>query len=290
MARRKRTLQSKKYTHKKRKRTALAAGIWIVCIVACLSAIVFVLRFDKLLIHDVQIAGTVAVPSDQVKEIVDSYLGQSWLGMIPRTSYFMYPSAAIATAITSQIPRVDTVRLVRHGDILSVNITERVPSAVVCPIMPDGLPADAAVGDCFFSDDSAFIYAKAPAQSGTIYVEFDGDFNATTTVVSIGQAFMNAHQFVTLRKLTDDVSKIGLDIVKVNIMTDGDIDLTAKAGTVIHIRTAETYETVASNLQLFLDKIRSTKKASDISIIDLRYGNSVFYKLSSEAPAGTSAK
>lgn len=285
-----RTLQSKKYTQKKRKRFLAAGGIWAGCIIAVFTAIVCFLRYDSLLIHEVQVTGNRAVSADDVRSIVEAHLDQSLIGLLPNRSFFLYPAAEIVREIAEKIPRVETAHLVRHGDILSAEISERIPSAVLCHPAVKNSPAEA----CFMTDDTAFIYADAPALSGKIYIVMDipDTAPAMTGEIAVGKTFMDMKQFRALMDLADGVTKLGLPIVRMTLKSDGDIELLAESNTEVFVRSAANYDQVLTNLMLFLEKAKqqpaktpakksaaaSSSADASMSRIDLRYGNSVFYK------------
>lgn len=269
MRSRTRSLQSKKYTHKKRKRTVFVVIIWLLIVGALCTAVILFFRLNGLQIHEVQIAGNRTVDSTEVLKIAEAHLNEFKLWFIPNRSYFVYPSEIISSEIAKQNPRIGDVQLVRHKDILSINITERVPSAVVCRNEK-----------CFFTDENAFIYSAAPEQSSKIYIEYDVPAsNASTT---IGNEFISPKQFKALNDLATGITKLGLQVTKIVIDSSDDLTISTKSDTDVLVRYAESYDLALSNLSLFLEKAkqqaRSKKEELKMTSIDLRYGNSVFYK------------
>ena len=269
-----RTLQSKKYLKKKRKHFIFMTVISIVCIVSLASAAVFFLRLDRLLIHEVQIVGNQAIKTEEIQKIVEEYLDGTSSLFIPRRSIFTYPSSQIASAIEAAFPRVDEVRPIRHGDILSVTVNERLPSAVVCD--------DVTNDPCYFSDEGALIYAQAPSESIRLYTNF-----IVTDKLVIDTEFMKKDQFAKLKTLADDFTKLGIPVAKVTVQDDGDIKFVSKTDVDVLVRQAASYEQTRNNLALFLEKLkqqdRNRKEQTQLVQIDLRYGNSVFYRSASDS-------
>ncbi|MEY2664227.1 MAG: hypothetical protein RIT04_35 [Candidatus Parcubacteria bacterium] len=283
MAQRPRSLQSKKYIAKKRKRSLKIAGIVVFCVAALFSLIVFVLRIDAFQITTIQVSGNRGIETEQVKELVSAHIGAYYLGLIPKTNIFLYPADDIVLDLVASFIRIDGVRLARHGEILEVVVRERVPEAVVCW-------ADLQRSACRFSDMHAITYAPAPEFSGKVYTEFVLPAGETPSQTEESAPFMDPVLFQKYLEIAAGIEKFGFSVSTIYLYDDGDVVLkayTAKSQeTQFFIRGGDSAAMVLGNLGLFLGKAKGV-----FTQIDLRYGNSVFYKQAGGASStSTNAK
>jgi cell division septal protein FtsQ len=249
---------------------AITSSVVLVVAVLFCWGIVALSRLDALQITQVEVHGNRMVPSDQITAVANTDLDGFAAYFIPNRNMFIYPSARIAAELYAKFPQIDVARLVRRSGTLSIEIHERVPSAVVCAQHVD---------DCVLVDDTAFGYTPAPTASERVYVVFN--IGATSSPLIANYA-LDSKQFTALKALAEDVSKIGIPISKVELGNDSDISLIGQTGTIIRIKQANSYDQSFNNLSLFLDKFdqqtKPRKARNSFQQIDLRYGNSVFYK------------
>jgi hypothetical protein len=282
MAQRPRSLQSKKYIAKKRKRSLKIAVVVVVCVAALFSLIVFLLRLDSLQITTLQVSGNRGIETEQVKELVMGHISKKYLGVIPKTNIFLYPADEIILDLNSSFIRIDSVRLARHSEILEIIIRERMPEAVVCWT---DFPRSA----CRFSDMHAITYSPAPEFSGKVYTEFVLPVGESPAQLDERKSFIDSVTFQKYLEIAAGVEKLGFSVSTIYLYGDGDIVLkayTAKSQeTQLFIRGSDTAAMVVGNLGLFLGKAKGV-----FTQIDLRYGNSVFYKQVGTSSTSTNAK
>lgn len=276
---RSRTLQSKSYLKKKRTRLVGLSVIWLIAILALLVGIIFLLRLSVFQIRDTEVSGNKVIPTGEIATLAQTKLDGMYLNYIPRTNVFFYPRQEILDIIKSTYPRLSAVAVARRGRTLNISIAEREPSAVMCTTA-DGL-------DCFFVDTAAVPYAPASDFSDKMYIVIYPDvidLVATGTAVSttrnlLGTAFMSSDILRSILSFGKGMTKYGLPIQKILLQKDGDTVFVTATGTKVYIRarTSDGFDTAFANLGLFLDKIK-IKTHPKLDSIDMRYGNSIFYK------------
>lgn len=230
------------------------------------AGLVFLLRLSVVQIKHIEVIGNKIVPSGEITASVQSQLDGFYFKYIPRTNIFFYPRQEILKNITSAYPRFNHVTVDRRAGTLRIGVVERVPAAIMCT-MPHS-------ADCYLIDSEAIPYAAAPDFSEKIYVAI---YSATST--SLGTPFIAQDMLNSLLLFGQGMTKYGLPIKKILLPEGGDTIFVTATGTEVYIRSQTTagFDTALTNLGLFLDKIK-IKIHPKLESIDMRYGNSVFYK------------
>lgn len=270
-------LQSPRYIKKKRKQVLWRSIVIGLGVIAWVVTFMLIMRMQWLQIDRVQVTGNQTVDSTQVQTIAERELDGTWWG-IPLSNMFIYPRTTIETSITVSIQRIASVHAIRHGDILDIEVSERLPVAVVCP--------SPATENCIFADDRATLFSMAPESAMKVYPTFTYATPSivTTASTSIGATFTDPEQMNTLIELASNVTKAGFPIHTIMFMPDDVITLSSNtaSSTLIYLRRADRYEAPFQNLLLFIDKMNSVARAKheqvSYSLIDLRYGNNIVYK------------
>lgn len=262
----------------------------VVAFVSVVVALILLAKFEPLQIRDVNVEGSVSVPSSEVVSRAMDMLDGYYAGLIPRSNVFFYPKQEMTEAFIAKYPRLSGVNLSRSGRTLVVTLIERAPVAVICGNSAVNAGENASGDDeCFFSDETGYLLALAPKSSGSgdlsssLYRTIHIDKPLVVGVVPISAALL-ADMLHFADRLS---SKLGYPIQSLTLRSDGDIIIDTEANTDIFLRSTDSFDTTYRNLSLFLEEARvraRVKKTSAVfSQIDLRYGNAVYYKIPSTA-------
>ena len=277
MARRDKPLLRSQIATKRRQRwfviKCVAAGL------LALAALIFASWLSKqprFLIKNVQVSGTSFIASDDVVNLVKPLLEGNYVYLFARANALLYPKGQIIAAIKASSQRIDAVDVSR-GDwqTLTVTLHERQPVAVWC-----GLDHSVA-NDCYVFDKHAWIFAPAPDFSGTAYVRWYGPMSSSTPITA---TFLDQATFDHLGGILQSLSTIGLEPFSV-VVGDRDVTVYLKndAQLIFSKNDSADHITIVLN-SLFNQKVFAASRAADfsnLSYIDMRFGNKVFYKLSS---------
>ena len=126
-------LRSPEAIQKRRRMRLIMGSIGILVLLFLFGILVWITRLPSLQITDSVIAGARAVQPEAIQKEVLVQLAGNRLGLFPRTNTFLYPEGDLHDGLLETFPRIKTVDIGRDGlQILSVDITERMPFALWC--------------------------------------------------------------------------------------------------------------------------------------------------------------
>ncbi len=263
-----RVLNSKAFYEKKKKRRRTKFLLFFILFLSIVYLGVFLLRQERFLITDVVIEGDNIVDRSEMIQVVRRLLDGKYLWLVPRANSLIYPRGAIKHNLISTFPRLMTVDLSLDAERkLLVNIEERSPFALYCPVS----------GDCYFLDESGLIFASAPSFSRGVYFVYV----ALNMIESpIGQRFVPSDEFQSLQYFLEKLKNININPIAFDIgETDYSLVL-PQDGKIIWRKDADLKH-IESNLGAFLgsDAIKAQGDfLNRILYLDLRTENKVFYK------------
>jgi len=241
-------------------------GVLIMLLVAALGyGTWYVTRLPNLTITQVAVSGGVTIPHAVVEEAVRQELSGTYAGLIPRAFAYLYPAAAIESAVVA-IPRVNEVTLTRASRTeLALSFTEFVPFALWC---------DEERANCHFINESGYAFSDAPQLRGGTMTRFiieDSPLQLRTSVldeVRLGRmvAFANAVQ-----------ENFGFSVEEVYVAQNGDVTYTLTSGAELRTNAEVGPSPTLRNLETVLKSPEfSDLTANNFQYIDLRFGNKVF--------------
>ena len=258
-------------------------GIALMVVVSSLLVGVWYLtRLPAVTISQIRIEGGETIPHDQVRSVIETVLGNSYLLLVPHRFAYTYPHDAVVHAVEG-IPRVRSV-YVERPDPKSLNVAfdEFTPFALWCLDTPNA--------PCYFLDDTGYAFAPAPALDGGALVRHthEGD-----TELSVGHAF-SGDDFAYIHAFTDRLrDELGLRITDVRYSKEGDIELFINGGGSLKItREQNQDDTFAYLASILASKEFKHLKPGNFNYIDLRFGKKIFVNeelVPSEGAATTSA-
>ena len=250
-------------------------------------------------ISQFDVSGSDAFTLGEIQQALTDVLRGNYAFVAPKASFFLVSSAAIKQKLLVAYPRLRNVSVSKEfPDRLKVTVQDRSLWAVVCSdpnvfgtqapqiaasstdpaptVEPQPTSAPAAM-DCFYIDDTAFAYDKAPDITGTVIlrVYMDADHGLLETRV------FDENRLNSLKNVLAAMEEATNDhIVSVEISSKVQSELRLKTGNgyQLYLNWDDNPQDTKKILERVLDEeIKDKRKKLDY--IDLRFGNKVFYKL-----------
>jgi hypothetical protein len=275
---------------------------------------IYISRLNALNINNIEVTGNQIVDTNAIKNIVKQQISGKYFFFFPKTNIFFYPENNIKNALQDKFKILEDINLsVKNNHTLEISLSERKGTYIWCgstpPTSPDVEPqnvsGDSTSGDCYFIDESGYIFDQAPYFSGEIYFKFygvpevqrletsggstSGDLSTAGDFDPSGLYFARQN-FSQLISFKDILVSFGLKPVSMYITTDGNVEVflsSANSSTVgpdIIFKLNSDYQNVAENLEAALttDPLQTEFKNnySLLQYIDLRFSNKVYYKFS----------
>jgi hypothetical protein len=220
----------------------------------------------------------------------------SYLGLFSKSNAFIYPGSAVAAAVASSSPKVETVSIKLSGlHSLAISVSEKTPAALICTDLPnwDESGALSPEADCYFSDENGFVFDRAPVDAGTPYNRYYVPSLSGSDPV-IGLFATSTAEFRSLQKFVDSVKAAGIETEAMLMKDNGEYELYAhnppvasgsassdQGIVVIHLSDAAGLGTERDNLILFwntmVDKARASGTKAAWSDIKLQYPPNIDY-------------
>lgn len=196
-------LHSSEYHERKKKENRFRSGLIAFILIVILVVPILLLRWEKFRVNDVTISGNVVVKEEEVRRVVEGMLSEKYLWLAPKDNDLLIPRRALKEKLFAEVPRIQSVDInLLDTKTLGINIVERTPSALYCI---EQETED--LQDCYFLDESGFIFAKSPDFSGDVYFIYRGGEAGDNP---IGKNYLPQETFEQLNKFNSDVSKLGI--------------------------------------------------------------------------------
>jgi len=250
-----------------------------------LASLAYLFRIERLNIQVVEAKGNKIIDTRLIAEIAEKEMAGNYLWLFPKTNIFFYPKEKIKSSLYENFKRLRNIEIeMGSGAILVVSTEERMPKYTWCG---ETLPTSRNDSqDCYFLDETGYIFGRAPYFSGEVYFKFYG-FVGNTPEDPSGSYFFG-NNFDKLILFKDTMESMGLKPASYSVKEDGEARLQlsqpSSSSTVPEIifNLEDDPEKVAENLQSVLAteplETDFKKKYSSLLYIDLRFGNKVYYK------------
>lgn len=242
------------------------SGVAVLTVVGLLITIVWYgTRIQSLTIKTVTASGGQTIDVTKVEEIARRQLEGTYIGLIPRTFAWLYPSSDIEQSL-QQSDRIHNIVIERNGGTkLSITFDEYIPHALWCSAVDRH--------HCAFIDSAGYAFAPAPDLTGGSFVRFvqiGGDYTLDDYV-------LGTQEFEQLVKTIELLATDGWFISHVEVDQAGDAFLGIVNGGELKITLSQTPEETVDNLRTVLTAEKFTHiKPGNFQYIDLRFGNKVF--------------
>ncbi|MCR4274864.1 MAG: hypothetical protein NUW02_02330 [Candidatus Campbellbacteria bacterium] len=229
-------------------------------------------------INNVSIEGAKTVARADVFGAVSDTLTGAYGHIFSKRNIFLYPRAEIQKSILTRFPILKKVSIgVENGHKLAIHLEERKGVAVVCQLVGD-VPTPT-TEECYFIDDTAFVFITAPHFSGTSYITYELNMMA----VPLGTYALTLEEFSLFRSLITALGKLSMRVTHLRIEgNDIEVSLTTPHRDTLRllVKRSNSYDEVLTNLTTIIesDDFKKAGGIMGVEYIDLRFGNKVFYK------------
>lgn len=255
----------------RRRRRLLFAGLAVLVLSIVLALLAWVSHHERLVINEVRVSGTEVLATPVVAAFVAAELDDGKLHFVARDNIFLYPKDAVENALAETFPRVAQVEISRQsllGQGLLVSITEREPYARWCK---DGNDA------CYLIDRDGLVFAAQRDESQTTepYIFTGGSLGNAV----IGERVLPLY-FMDVRTFLEELTVVDVAPRRIEIINEHDFEVLPESGPRIRVSFAQLGDTLGliGTLRTVLESEALEGRLDEISYIDLRFGDKVYYK------------
>jgi len=232
------------------------------------GGVVYLLRYPAWQITEISFSGFERVLPADVEAKIQEDLRGTLLLLLPRSSYFLFDSAASEEKILKDFPRLESVQISKEfPSKISVVAKEREFWAIYCA---------GESGRCGYSDKTGFVYEEAPVSTGSLILAV---FRDTGAVEIPSQPLEQAlvEKFILFSELLKNETGEEVESFILSGGLDDEFRARVRSGFFLYVKRDDDFAKVVKTLKIFLEKEIGEKKRS-LEYVDLRFGNKIFYK------------
>lgn len=223
-------------------------------------------------VGEIRISGFETLVESELRETTAAMLDGRYAGIIPRRSYFVARSSAIEEKLLQTFPQIKSALVEKKfPDALNIAVEERKIWGIAC----NGLlkPEEP---DCVYVDTTGFGTGDSPSSSGSLILKIKTDIDDLRPGTQIFDRVV-VEKILVLEKEVERI--LGSEIVGYEIPTkiSGEVRVDVADGFRLLFVLDDTLDHQFGVLKTVLEKEIQNKR-SQLSYIDLRFGNKVFYK------------
>jgi len=301
----KRSHQSVRFIQRRRNRSFIIIGLISISIASLVFSSARFISLESLNIDSVNIIGADTVMKNRLEATALGSIQGEYLGLLPKSSVFLYPKMKMIQALRSLDPSIEKVSIEKSsGNGLTISIEEKIASAIVCTSFPDLDDEFGANGDndtCYYTDRDGYIFRKAPVISGNTlhryYIPSLSDTVSSTTD-HFGSYALPMAEFASLQKFYSNVMAGNIVVKAILVKNGGEYEMyvenpnelvsyefgeksNERSIVIVYFNSARSLDDELSNLLSFWGNMianAKTKKLNALDYVDVRYGANVFYK------------
>ncbi|MDP3772485.1 MAG: FtsQ-type POTRA domain-containing protein [bacterium] len=285
---------------KKKKKIRIRLRFLVILTMCILLAVGLfaVVHAERFRIDAIEVLGTEAVRSDEVRAAVREVLVEPYALVVPGDFVPFVNDAEIIRRLQERFPRIRSVQVARSsGRTLAITVEERALFAILCAdgkadetvatasstplIAASSLPLatnnEGLSRLCAYIDREGFAYDAAPQLVGSLIMRITTD----GIEVPIGKRALDQRTIDRMAFLADRLpTVIGEPVTDFSFFVNVPSEVHARATDgfrMIFKRDDDAEHTLTVLTRIVRDEIKDRRRAVDY--IDLRFGNKVFYKL-----------
>lgn len=282
LIRKKNRFASTKRKKEKRRILIIKASVLFFVILVVFVLSIFVSKVDKINISKITIKNEESsISENEIKNIVEKNIDGNFFGLYPKTNVFLYQKNKIETDIYQKFNKIKNVDIENVGfDGIKITIEERSPYSLWCgsEIKDEE--------ECYFLDETGYIYSKAPTFSGNVFFKNYGNIKNENP---IGATFLGSEKFKEISFFIKSMKDIDLNPFSFFAKENDDYEVYLEdssqkynfSGGKIIFNKSDNLGEIFDNLKTILKENALTKEfdhAVQLDYIDLRFGSKVFYK------------
>ncbi len=199
---------------------------------------------DRWRISEITITGANVVASDDIRARVGEKLFGNYYFVYSRGNSYLFPRREMEATLIQAFARLSTATVHRVSDkTIAIEITERKPFALWCGEEYNKEMYE--LNDCWFIDDTGFVFDRAPTFSEGVYLEVYGGIDGLKNGDALRTAIIH-ERFVFAHTFQSVISKdIGTPL-RIIMKPDGEYGVT--------IQTSQEYPVLTGVELQFKDK------------------------------------
>lgn len=236
-------------------------------------------------IYQIKIVGAASVSEDTIRTFAQQKLLGNYFFVYARDNSFLFPEKEIEDGLLNAIPSLKTAEVTRtdmHS--LTIEVSERKPYVLWCG---DEFRADTTnLSQCWFTDDSGFIFDKAPTFSEGVYGEVYGALESKKGDAPLGSK-LPADRFKNSDELVHVLQTEIVQPLRVILKPDNEFEIIVRGNSAYPMLTNTSLlfkdtvvpTTTVKNLRAALQKEfpDGTSLKKKLLYIDMRLGNKIFF-------------
>ena len=269
-------IRSPEFHKRKERERWFKITVFFIFLLVFIITPIYLFRMDQFQVKNIELEGNSVTQYEDIATIVSRDLEGSYLFLFPRSNALIYPKNKLKEDILMSIPRIQDIDLkLTNPRTLKIEIKEREPAGIYC------LDLKSQSEGCYFMDNEGYIFSKAPSFSGDVYYLYSSN---PPIEDPLGKNYLNSEEFQKLIPFVNTLKEIGI-ATRSLLATTNEYYLELPGEGRIIINKEDNLKTVAENIESFLkdqDITKTTNFLENVSYIDMRFGNKVFYKLKNE--------
>lgn len=251
---------------RKKKRRLIIRLIFIfLFLVAVCVFIIWFFCLDYLRIKNIVVEGNSFLEKEKIIENIDSSVSGKYFYFIPKNNILVASKKEIADNLLNNFLRVKSADVSKKlPDGILVKLEERNPSALLCEDK-----------NCFFVDDSGYVFEESPFFSGGIFVKFIDQRNERN--FSVNTNILPEEEFGNLINFSELLSREGIKVAGIILKNEGLYEFHTSEQWHILLSQRSDYKISFDNLKIALSG-QIKEKRPELEYIDLRLQNKVFFK------------
>ena len=257
---------------RRRQRRILVTAIVFALVASSIGAISYASYVPRFSVQSITVSGAQAVPQDSIRAYVNGIIYDGSRHILSRADIFLYPRAVIERDLVADFPRIASASVSRpslFSNVVTVEVKERTQFAQWCPKQ----------GTCYSMDSNGFIFAQSDTATSSGAYQFSGALADESA--PIGKTFAPGH-LSGLAAFLDTLGQAGYAASSAQLSGDQDFIVPLSSGYSVYASFGESPSTLVDNLKLVLSSADLTGKVDQLSYVDLRFGDRVYFKLKGE--------
>lgn len=277
-----RLLEIKNARQKKRKKQTT---VFLVCLFVFFVGLVFLSRLSVLRIYNITVTGNTVIDTKDILKVAGETMNGYYLFFIPKNNFVILPQKQMRENLEKNFPRLTDINIqISKDQTISISVAERGGSYTWCgESLNEGIRLEDT--NCYFLDETGFIFDKAPYFSGDVYFRFMGELSNKEEI--LGQYFAKDYwqNFITLREFLLEMN-FKPSLLVLNKDSDVEVFLEHEneppaSPKIVFNKNADMFG-IIENLQSAVSaeplKTELAEKYTKLDYIDLRFGNKIYYK------------
>jgi hypothetical protein len=260
-------IHSPEFYKKKLKHIRIKRVLWILLALMVIAAPIYLLRMKRFLISDIRVEGNQVTKHEEIESLLNELMADNYLWIFPKSNILLSPKKQMTQNLLDRIPRLMSVSIGREGShSLVVSVAERQPDALYCVST-----------DCFFMDESGYIFSEAPDFSGGVYTTYVME---PALDLPLRKRIMSEERFRDLKPFIAALADLDIRPERF-VIRDDEYHLELPSGGEVIMKAGADLDLSLSNLESFLTSSNISKEQNFLDrvlYIDMRFGNKIFYK------------